>query len=70
MLIISTKIITPAEINIYPLCFLVFLLKNFCTVNKFQQIAFAQFATFCMSDPVLLNRPQGYNWSALNGKAH
>ena len=42
---ISTKIITLAKINIYPLCFVLFLLDIFCIVKKFPQMAFAPFTT-------------------------
>ena len=41
--------ITPAEINIYPLCFDLFLLENIRTVKKNSVNAFAPFTTFCMS---------------------
>ena len=48
-LLISTKVITSAEINIYQLCLVVFLLENFCKVKQISRMAFVPFATFCMS---------------------
>ena len=47
---IPQKILTPAEIKGHPLCFVVFLLENFCTVKKIPPMAFAPFATFCRSE--------------------
>ena len=54
-LVISPNIITPMEINIFSLCFVVFLLENFAQSKKFRKWHLSHLPLFtcpCLTDPV------------------